>query len=202
MGNCSNMCGANQKGLLNSHKDTIKKTLKIKTRLEFFKAIQKLSENKIEMNKTRVKEVFEIIKASLTLQESFKEKFFSIIFLYNFLESNKKFKNLLINHQILQILKKDLKKYLVIKKEKKFSKNKDLNWEERYYKINLEYLYFLTKDKNFSSIKSFLKQKNIEKVIPVYLFLNYNQLISSKAEVRKLKRKKIRASKIDKSRFC
>lgn len=195
MGNCSNICGSNQKGLLKSQKDTIKKTLKMKTRLEFFKSMEKLSENKIEMNKTRTREVFEIIKKSLILENSFKEKFFSIIFLYNFLERNKKWKSLLVNNQILQILKKDLKIYLKIRKEKKFSKKKDITWEERYYKVNLEFLYYLTPDKHFSSIASFLKQNNITKVTPVYLFLNFNQLKSSKDEVGKIKRKKFRASK-------
>jgi hypothetical protein len=181
---CSNPCGGDNKGLLKSQKDQIRKTLKKQTREDFLKELKKLKENKIEMNRIRVKEILEIIRECLAAENPFKEKFFSIIFLYKFFEIHQKYIPLLNNHQILSIMKRDCLIYLKGKNE---IKKKEITFEERYYITDLEFLNVYSKIAIFQNLKSFVKENKIPDTEPVYLSLSYDQLKFIKDTASKVK---------------
>lgn len=188
-----NICSNNKDKLLKQERDAIVYLLTdTETRLEFFEKLHELSQYNYRMNKTKIKQIFNLLRTVINNKDKYQDRFYSILFLYNLLRKYKKAESQFVHSQLREDIEitvdgklRDLALTINIDSVK--------NWKERYQISVIELMTHLLKvnGARYNSFAKILNKYNIsEDRQPFYTKLEFGMINNIIKEAGKLIRAK------------
>lgn len=188
-----NICSNNEDKLLKQERDAIVYLLTdTETRLEFFEKLHELSQYNYRMNKTKIKQIFNLLRTVINNKDKYQDRFYSILFLYNLLRKYKKAESQFVHSQLREDIEitvdgklRDLALTINIDSVK--------NWKERYQISVIELMTHLLKvnGARYNSFAKILNKYNIsEDRQPFYTKLEFGMINNIIKEAGKLIRAK------------
>lgn len=138
-----NYCGSNDSKLEKAEKEELFYLLKkTETRTEFFKKLHDLSQYNYSLSKTKTRQIFEILKETITHEKKYQDKFHCLIFLSMIFKKYEKARERFAADPLMLIVLDSIRQETAVLHEY-LNVDKIKLWKERYIITCIEIMCFL-----------------------------------------------------------